>query len=687
MSARPITIGVGGFYEEHLRDNYLFTHPSAGIGDDLLKPMNQLYETGRQQGVVFSTLDRLGDVSGADAFLFLDFPRVGNPLTAKALASERPKLLATLESPIVLPENWAEEHHRIFTRIFTYLDPLVDGSKYVKLNYARELPLHTRPTAAGRSRLCTMIAGAKGSKATHNLYAERLAAIRWFERNRPGDFDLYGLGWDPTAFPSYRGPVASKRAVLQRYRFSLCYENVRDVPGYITEKIFDCLAAGCVPVYRGADNVQDHIPAACFVDLREFPSYEALHAHLAGMSDADYARHQEAIRRFLGGPACEPFSTRRFCETILREATACVEESRRKTRVPRAQAAALARERPVATGARRASYPRVSVCIPTHDRTGFLFQAVESALAQDHPNLEIVIGDNASTDETEAMCRRYARDPRVRYYRSAVNQGGLANMRNLVHHYATGDFALVLCDDDRLYDTSYLSKAAELIRRHQDVKLVFANCVVWHEGQQAVVGASDFKAPEFMRGPELFDRWWQSVGGDAVHVPFLTGLFHRETAVGFSAFDTEDVMAGDTVLWWKLLLSGNAGFVDTRAAIYRVHGGNDCTTASLRKHLPNLKMFINPARLAVEAGHDLAWIRAWKHRMAGVFLSTIAVPEVHEAFVGSGVAKELQALYERAASEGLSAEAEHRAEDEIIARASARLLAVADGASAPVRSS
>jgi hypothetical protein len=690
VSPGPVLIGVGGLYQEHLRDNYLFTHADAGIGEDLLKPYNRLHQLGLERGVEFSTFDRIGDLARADGFLFLDFPRLDHPPSRRALELDRPRSLAIIESPIIHPDNWKEEHHRLFSRIFTYLDPLVDGRRYWKLNYAHDLPAAIEATPAGRARLVTMIAGAKASAAPSSLYGERLAAIRWYEQHQPGDFDLHGIGWDPAAFPSYRGPVRAKRDTLRRYRFSLAYENVRDVPGYVTEKIFDSLLAGCVPVYRGADNITDLVPAGCFVDRRAFGSYQELHAHLAGMSPEAYARHQEAIVAFLGGPASAPFSIDRFSETIVGQCLAGVEEHRRARPAAARPATRAGPAGPVerpdrstdpAQGERA---PRISICIPTYNRAPLLAQAIDSALAQDYPHLEVVIGDNGSTDGTEALCRRHAADPRVRYYRNAANQGAANNIRALVRHHASGDYVLVLCDDDILRDPAYLSKAAAILRAHRDDQpmLVFSNAVVWSEARQAVISASNFRVPEFLPGQELFEKWWTSFGGDTVYVPFLTAIFHRQTAADLFVFD-EDVMAGDTMLWWKLLLAGNAGFVDTQAAVYRLHAGNDSTTASLLRHLPNLRMFVEPARLAVEAGYDLGWIRAWKHRMASAFISTVGPPAVRQAFLDSQVHTDLMALYQRAHQEGLPAAAERVEEDGILERARAFLTARADADPAP----
>ena len=64
-----------------------------------------------------------------------------------------------------------------------------------------------------------------------------------------------------------------RRAVakgLDRARFSICYENSRGSPGYLSEKIFDCLTSGCVPIYIGTTHARPPIPEDCFIDGDQF---------------------------------------------------------------------------------------------------------------------------------------------------------------------------------------------------------------------------------------------------------------------------------------------------------------------------------------------------------------------------------------------------------------------------------
>lgn len=106
----------------------------------------------------------------------------------------------------------------------------------------------------------------------------------------------------------------------------------------------------------------------------------------------------------------------------------------------------------------------VSICIPTYNRADRLARAVQTALAQDHPAIEVVISDNHSTDATEAWCRSLAgSDVRVTYVRNDRNVGPTANF-NQARSLATGDFLMWLGDDDQLepdYVSACLSAFAE----------------------------------------------------------------------------------------------------------------------------------------------------------------------------------------------------------------------------------
>src|SRR5215468_7744124 len=93
--------------------------------------------------------------------------------------------------------------------------------------------------------------------------------------------------------------------------------------------------------------------------------------------------------------------------------------------------------------------PLVSIGIPVYNGARFIRQALDHLLAQTYTHLELVICDNASTDNTSAICQAYAaRDARVRYYRNPTNVGVINNYRLAVAR-STGTYFMWSAADDR----------------------------------------------------------------------------------------------------------------------------------------------------------------------------------------------------------------------------------------------
>jgi hypothetical protein len=121
-------------------------------------------------------------------------------------------------------------------------------------------------------------------------------------------------------FPSYIGPnVKGKHRTLLEYRFCFAYENSVE-SDYISEKLFDCFYAGCVPIYYGAPNITDYVPAGTFIDKRKY-SYEELYRYLSAMTERDYNGYLEAAEAYLRSPALRPFTPEGYVEIFTRNFT------------------------------------------------------------------------------------------------------------------------------------------------------------------------------------------------------------------------------------------------------------------------------------------------------------------------------------------------------------------------------
>jgi len=210
-----------------------------------------------------------------------------------------------------------------FDRILTWDDKLVaKGLPFVKTNIGEPvIRVQNIPYVSFSDKaFMGCVYSNKSSRDTNSLYSERIRAISFFS-GQEEKMDLYGIGWESSKLQSvrhsYRGKCVRKRDVLKQYKFSLCYENTRDDAGLITEKIFDCFAAGTVPVYYGAPNIQDYIPPECFIDFREFSDYDSLYDFMLNMTEVEYQTYLDAVKLFIDSPAYQTFTSKGFAQTVL----------------------------------------------------------------------------------------------------------------------------------------------------------------------------------------------------------------------------------------------------------------------------------------------------------------------------------------------------------------------------------
>ena len=163
---------------------------------------------------------------------------------------------------------------------------------------------------------------------SHQLHDRRLSfVVGLYEA---GLLTLFGRGWDvvhhlpnPWREELRRVDVQAralgpteKQATVSGFKFTLAMENF-EYPGYVTEKIIDALAAGSIPLYWGAPDIDDFIPADLFVDLRKFSSPQDLMTYLAAMDEHTGMAMINRGQEFLASQAGEVFSFERQGELII----------------------------------------------------------------------------------------------------------------------------------------------------------------------------------------------------------------------------------------------------------------------------------------------------------------------------------------------------------------------------------
>jgi len=172
--------------------------------------------------------------------------------------------------------------------------------------------------ASTRERAICQVCGDKYSLSAEEIYSERRKIARWFHAHAKTRMDVFGK--PAMATPNYRGVADDKAETFARYRYALCFENTYHplwTRGYLTEKILDCMASLTIPIYYGCSNIEELVPADCFIDYRRFSSLEELDDFLQSMTDEEYRGYAERMKKFVAEyNAPQRHSAYRLYETV-----------------------------------------------------------------------------------------------------------------------------------------------------------------------------------------------------------------------------------------------------------------------------------------------------------------------------------------------------------------------------------
>ncbi len=294
-----------------------------------------------KKNIEVNTIDILPSIPTVkDVYIDLPYPWELR-LWIRILISIKKNILFMGEPPIVNPFNHMKIFHLFFSKVYTWNDSIIDNRKYFKyylpiaikgLKIKKVLFKDKKLLIMMNTNWLPFLPFKLLSLSTKELYSERIRSIDFFDKFYPKDFYLYGRGWNkPERFSikqrlfgykkyrTYQGEFAQKDKykILSKFKFSLCFENC-EIPGNISEKIFDCFKSSCVPIYWGAPNIADFIPQNCFIDFRRFKNYDELTKFLITIKEETYNSYIKEIKKFLlSREYSERWSAESFANTFL----------------------------------------------------------------------------------------------------------------------------------------------------------------------------------------------------------------------------------------------------------------------------------------------------------------------------------------------------------------------------------
>jgi len=225
--------------------------------------------------------------------------------------------------------------------------------------------------------------------------------------------------------------------------------------------------------------------------------------------------------------------------------------------------------------------PKVTIVIPAYNQANYLPTAIESALAQNYENVEIVVSDDCSTDNTGDLIKKYINDKRVRYFRNESNCGRVANYRHTLENRTTGEWVVNLDADDYFTDPSFISRAIKYIHSYGTEKVVFVqagHAVKTPNGKTIRVDIPDIKGDvEIMDGTDYFLNF--------NHFSHLASIFNRALALSLE-FYRYNILSSDIESFLRLSLHGKVILMRETVGVWVHHGANE----SQRLSIPAVEM-------------------------------------------------------------------------------------------------
>lgn len=206
----------------------------------------------------------------------------------------------------------------------------------------------------------------------------------------------------------------------------------------------------------------------------------------------------------------------------------------------------------------------VSIGLPVYNGELFLPAALDSFLAQSYRDFELIISDNASTDRTGEICRKYASaDGRIRYFQCEKNLGPRRNF-NRVFELSRGKYFKWAAHDDE-YAPDFLSKCVEVLERDASVVLSYPRVLLIDHNSQPLTKRRYPVRSDLSRPQDRFaETLWVDLGSPAIFGVVRRDVLAKTPLMGYTH-------AADQVLLGELALRGRFFEVEEELLFHREH--------------------------------------------------------------------------------------------------------------------
>jgi len=204
-------------------------------------------------------------------------------------------------------------------------------------------------------------------------------------------------------------------------------------------------------------------------------------------------------------------------------------------------------------------YPKLSIVVPTYNRENYLKECLDSIINQNYPNLEIIVTDDNSTDNTENICKEYIKNfSYIKYVKNTKYPKGPNGNKNNGLDHCTGEIIGIFDDDDTMVEGALKLMIDKLLEGYD---VVMGNCKIisnrWDNGRFSGIGLykdGEVDWKDYLCG-KISGEYW---------------IIFKKEVLGDKRFDT-DLYGGEGTLWRGMLKGKKIYYIHKAVRNYRIN--------------------------------------------------------------------------------------------------------------------
>lgn len=230
--------------------------------------------------------------------------------------------------------------------------------------------------------------------------------------------------------------------------------------------------------------------------------------------------------------------------------------------------------------------PFFSIIIPTCNQSKWIEDSVNGVLNQIFTDFELIVSDDSENEETFNLIKEH-KDPRLKYFKNSPSLGRVQNYRTCVLERAKGEWFLICDGDDFIYDTNYLKKCFQIIKKNSKVVMI-----------QAGHSQGTSLADSFDSVPNIPDKKVIISGFDYFsNFEKIQNFSHLSTISNLSYLKhldpfRKDILSSDIETYMRLACFGSICLLKETVGLWRQHGSNASSTLDFRKQVFNTEFII-----------------------------------------------------------------------------------------------